>query len=124
MKNFFPGIFRLGFSLVGQRPSGRKGGKMKTGKSILAGLVLVGSMSGSLTAALGASGLISKDTATEGSYCHMKFPAIDEDTLGSEHPVLTDPGSGDIVDFYGSCDHDPLGKDEVFAQRLQLRQRR
>jgi len=96
---------------------------MKTGKAILASLVLATTMGVSLTAAIGASGPISKDVATEGSYCHMKFLAIDEETLGSEYPVLMDPNSGDVIDFYGPCGHDPLGKDELHAQRLQLRQR-
>jgi len=96
---------------------------MKTGKAVLAGLVLATTMGVSLTAAIGASGLISNDVATEGSYCHMKFLAIDEETLGSEYPVLMNPNSGDVIDFYGPCDHDPLGKDELHSQRLQLRQR-
>jgi hypothetical protein len=30
---------------------------------------------------------------------------------------MKDPKEGDIVDYYGSCDHDPLGKDEVLRQR-------
>ncbi len=53
------------------------------------------------------------------TYCHLKFPAISEETLGSANPVLKDPGSGDIIDFYGPCDHDPVGYDEVCAQRAR-----
>jgi hypothetical protein len=34
--------------------------------------------------------------------------------------VLKDPSSGDIIDFYGSCDHDPLGQDEIASQRQDL----
>jgi hypothetical protein len=30
---------------------------------------------------------------------------------------------GDIIDFYGSCDEDPLGKDQVAAQKLVDEQR-
>ena len=96
---------------------------MKTGKAVLAGLVIATTMGVSLTAAIGASGLVSKDVATEGSYCHMKFLAIDEETLGSEYPLLMNPNSGDVIDFYGPCDHDPLGQDELHSQRRQLRQR-
>ena len=75
-------------------------------------------------APVGAEGIISKDVPTEASYCHMKFLAIDEVTLGTSHPVLKDASSADVIDFYGSCDHDPLGKDEVHSQLLQQQQRR
>lgn len=54
------------------------------------------------------------------SYCHMKFPMIREDTLFSVDPRLNE-SAGNIVDFYGSCDHDPLGSDEIKAQRRVLR---
>jgi hypothetical protein len=37
--------------------------------------------------------------------------------LGTDHPQLKSPETGDIVDFYGPCDHDPLGKDEVSSQK-------
>jgi hypothetical protein len=52
------------------------------------------------------------------SYCHMKFPAIDEGTLGTAHPLLQDQSKGDMIDFYGPCNHDPLGADEVQNQML------
>jgi len=90
---------------------------MKTLKSVLSVLFLAGAMGSSIGAA-GAEGVISKDALTEGSYCHMKFPAIREETLSTSHPVLKDASSGDIIDFYGPCDHDPLGKDEIQSQRL------
>jgi hypothetical protein len=67
-------------------------------------------------------GIVSKSTAADGSYCHMKFSPIDPVRSTVEHPVLEGPNTGDLVDFYGSCDHDPLGKDEVQAQ-LQQRYR-
>lgn len=49
-------------------------------------------------------------------YCHMKFPAIDEKTLGTDEPRLERPDSGNIIDFYGPCGHDPLGAEEVQRQ--------
>ncbi|MGH7770538.1 MAG: hypothetical protein ACREQP_24055, partial [Candidatus Binatia bacterium] len=49
-------------------------------------------------------------------YCHLKFPAIDEKTLGTGFPRLERPDSGNIIDFYGPCDHDPLGAEEVQRQ--------
>lgn len=51
------------------------------------------------------------------SYCHKKFPAIDEKTLGGSNPRLKD--DGDMVDFYGPCDHDPLGDEEVAKQKRE-----
>ena len=53
------------------------------------------------------------------SYCHMKFPPISEDSLFSGNPVLNE-SAGNSIDFYGSCDHDPLGIDEIRAQRELL----
>jgi hypothetical protein len=52
-------------------------------------------------------------------YCHLKFPAMREDSLSWERPVL-DSASGTIIDFYGPCDYDPLGVDEIRVQRRVL----
>ena len=43
------------------------------------------------------------------SYCHMKFPPISEDSLFSGHPVISE-SAGTGIDFYGSCDHEAVGK--------------
>lgn len=56
-----------------------------------------------------AQGVISQDVMTEGSYCHTKFESIRDETLASSQPVLKD--TDDIVDFYGPCNHDPVGKE-------------
>ena len=64
-----------------------------------------------------ADGIISKVPDSSGIYCNLKFPAIKEETLTSDRPVLKDPSEGDIVDFYGPCDYDPLSKDEVQRQK-------
>jgi hypothetical protein len=56
-----------------------------------------------------------------GKFCHLRFPAIREDTLYSDRPILKDAGSGDIVDIYAPCDYDPLGKDEVARQQAHRR---
>ncbi len=67
-----------------------------------------------------APGVLSKVELAPGSnYCHLKFPAIREDTLDWDRPVLKDASTDDIIDYYGSCDHDPLGKDEIASQRHQ-----
>ena len=98
---------------------------MKITKTILAAVFLLGAIGPSVpSAAAAATTVVSKDAFIDGSYCHMKFPAIRERTLGTAQPVLKEAESGDIIDFYGPCSHDPLGKDEVRAQLLQLQHRR
>jgi len=73
-----------------------------------------------------AEGIISKVPDPLNNFCHLKFPAIRENTLFSDRPVLTDPAVGDIIDFYGPCNYDPLGKEEIARQRYehQLRMRK
>lgn len=95
---------------------------MKRGKLFAAVLLLAGVI-GPGAASAGAVGVVSKETFAGGGYCHTKFTSIQEDTLGQARPVLKDGGSGDIVDFYGPCDHDPLGKDEIRAQELESQRR-
>ncbi len=95
---------------------------MKIATSFLAALLLTGSLgAGSSFAA--AEGVISNTVLVPGSSCHLTFPAIQEDTLSSDRPVLKDPSEGDIIDFYGPCDTDPLGEDQVHEQRLQRQHR-
>ena len=69
----------------------------------------------------GADSVISKEIAVPGSYCHMKFPAIREDTLSESMPNFS--ASGDLIDYYGACAHDPLGNEEVQSQRLESQHR-
>jgi hypothetical protein len=95
---------------------------MKNLKPLLSAVLLSGAIGFSTTPAQ-APRIISKFQLDRGNYCHMKFPAIEEKTLGTSHPMLKDPALGDIVDFYGSCDHDPLGKDEIWAQLLDHKRR-
>lgn len=93
---------------------------MKITTSFLAAVLLASSI-GASSAFAAAPGVISNTALTEGSYCHLTFPAIREETLSSDRPVLKEPSEGDIIDFYGPCDHDPLGMDEIWSQRLQRR---
>jgi hypothetical protein len=95
---------------------------MKNAKTFLAALLLLGNIVSSGTA-LAADGVISKDELTAGSYCHMKFPAIEGRSLDSNNPVLKGPTSGDIIDFYGPCDENPVGQDQVQAQKLDREHR-
>jgi hypothetical protein len=91
---------------------------MSIRKSILSVLLLVGTL-GWVGAALAQEGVLFKVALTADSdYCHMKFPAIQEETLLWDRPVLKDPSEGDLIDYNGPCSHDPLGKDEIRAQQL------
>ena len=65
--------------------------------------------------------VISKDVFVDGSYCHTKFESIREDTLASRQPILKDVD--DIIDFYGPCNHDPLGKEEIQSQKIEMQRR-
>jgi hypothetical protein len=71
-----------------------------------------------------ADGIISKVPDSTGKFCHLKFPGIREDTLSWNRPVLKDPSEGDIIDFYGPCDYDPLGKEEIGRQKRDVQRYR
>lgn len=68
-----------------------------------------------------AEAVLSRDVLSNGSYCHERFESIREDTLASSQPMLKDVD--DIVDFYGPCNHDPLGKEEIQAQKIEVQHR-
>jgi hypothetical protein len=89
--------------------------------NLVLALALIAGVFGTGASFVHAQGEILKQVAEPGTYCHVKFPAIREATLSESIPDLT--ASGDVVDFYGSCDHDPLGKDEVQSQKLQAQHR-
>jgi hypothetical protein len=91
---------------------------MKNAKVFFAALLLLGNITAT-GIALADEGVIEKEDATQGSYCHQKFQAIDERTLGSDHPTVQSSTSGDVVDFYGPCDETPTGKDQVWQQKLE-----
>jgi hypothetical protein len=67
-----------------------------------------------------AEGVVSKAPDASGNYCHLTFPAIREETLSWDKPVLKDPAEGHIISFYGPCDYDPLGREEIRRQRAAL----
>jgi hypothetical protein len=74
---------------------------------------------GVFNTASGADGILSKDELTRGSYCHKKFPAMRQSTLDDNQPALKDSSRGDVIDFYfyGPCDENPVGKDQVQEQK-------
>ena len=95
---------------------------MKIVTPFVGALLLAGSL-GASTAFSAAPGVISNTVLSPGTYCHLTFPAIRENTLSSDHPVLKDPSDGDIIDFYGPCDTDPVGKDQVHEQKREHQRR-
>jgi hypothetical protein len=66
---------------------------------------------------LAGEAVISRAPDPSGSFCHLRFPAIREDTLFSDQPMLKDTSEGDIIDAYGPCDFDPLGRESILRQR-------
>jgi hypothetical protein len=92
---------------------------MKRSVSLLSNLLVSSTLFWGVPMAYGeelGSGQVVRVPATDASYCHMKFPPIREDTLSWSRPVLDDSSTA-FIDFYGPCDHDPLGNDEIKAQR-------
>ena len=65
--------------------------------------------------------IVSRVPDSSGNYCHVRFPAIRPQTLSLPQPELKDASEGDIIDFYGPCDHDPLGKAEIHRQKQDYR---
>jgi len=104
----------------------KKGGEKNETCEIILSLLLVAGMLAYSTGAMSADAPKPKGVKAgvtvvaalnkAGTYCHLKFPPIDPGTLGSSKPQLAKSGE---IDFYGPCDHDPLGYDEVCKQRVQ-----
>jgi hypothetical protein len=93
---------------------------MKFLKTTAPAILLTVSLAGSALAADGVlSKDMSKDEVTPGSYCHMKFPAIDEQTLFTDYPQPESSTSADVIDFYGPCDESPTAKDLIREQRYE-----
>jgi hypothetical protein len=95
---------------------------MKIATSFLAALLLASGVAAS-SAFAAARGVISNTTLTPASYCHLKFPAIAEPTLSGDRPVLKDGSTGDVIDFYGPCDTNPTGENQIAAQKYQAQWR-
>jgi hypothetical protein len=87
---------------------------MKIATSFLAALLFASTLGRKRNTAMA-----SKDKLTPGSYCHEKFPAMRQSTLGDDQPALKDSSTGDVIDFYGPCDENPTGKDQDQTQKLE-----
>jgi hypothetical protein len=90
--------------------------KMKIATSFLAAVLFTGTL-GAFNNAIAED--VSREQLTRNSYCHEKFPAIRQNTLGNDQPALKDSSTGDVIDFYGSCDEKPMGQDQIQAQKLE-----
>jgi hypothetical protein len=91
---------------------------MKKNVSLLCNLLLASTLFWGVPI-VDAQEIISSVPTETTEYCNLKFPLIREDTLSWERPVL-DPSTGKVVDFYGACDYDPLGSEEIRVQRRAL----
>ena len=89
---------------------------MKKAKSLIINLFLSSTLFWGVPT-VEADTVVVKEPAEAGSYCHMKFPEMRPETLSWGAPVL---GTERIVDFYGPCDYDPTGIEEIKVQRRQL----
>jgi hypothetical protein len=90
---------------------------MKLQNLALAAVFSAGMLGMNAPVAEAQKGILYKVQSGNTNYCHMKFPAIRPDTLTWERPVLQSPSSGDIIDFYGPCDFNPVGKQAVLSQK-------
>ena len=95
---------------------------MKTANLFFSALLLAGSLTAA-TAAYAQDGVGTKDDLTAGSYCHIKFPAMQARSLAAEDPTLKSESAGDVVDYYGMCSEQAAGEDQVH-QQLQDYERR
>jgi hypothetical protein len=100
---------------------------IKIAGSLLAALLFIGASGANCNAiaaesnAAGAKGVLMKEEYVPGSYCHEKIPAISESSLAGDHPALS---AEEKIDFYGPCNQDPLGKDQMTKQRLESSDRK
>ena len=91
---------------------------MKRFAATLSAVLLLGSLAGSALAT--EEDQAGKDQAkNEGNEpeCHFKFPAIRRGTLSSDHPQLKSSATGDVIDFYGSCDESPTSANQILEQK-------
>jgi hypothetical protein len=106
----------MGLAISVVMTQGKEVRNMKIATSFLAALLFTGTL-GALNNAIAEDGIISKDQFAGTSYCHEKFPAIARHTLGDDQPELS--SKGDVIDFYGPCDENPLGQDQLQTQKLE-----
>jgi hypothetical protein len=95
---------------------------MKISRTYLAAVLFMGTL-GAFSHAVAEDGVLMQEPLTAESYCHEKFPAIRERTLDEAQPSLKRSSTGDVIDFYGPCDENPVGKDQVEEQKIEAQHR-
>lgn len=80
-------------------------------------LILAGVLGAVATSQAGAEETVQKLASTADGYCHLKIPALRPSTLATGKPEFKRSGTGDIIDFYGSCNYDSRSKEEVAMQK-------
>jgi hypothetical protein len=91
---------------------------MKKRVPLLGNLLLSSMLFGAMPSA-GAEELLFSVPPDTTEYCDLKFPAILESNLLWEWPVH-DLSAGHRIDFYGPCDYESLGVNEIRVQRRAL----
>jgi hypothetical protein len=91
---------------------------MRNTISLLSNLLLSSALFWAMPVLSADEGVINAPADTT-SYCHQQFPPILEESLNWERPVL-DTAAGNIIDFYGPCEYDPLGHAEIRLQKQLL----
>jgi hypothetical protein len=66
------------------RRKGEKVRVMKIVTSVVAAVLFIGTL-GAINSAMGADDVIYKQQLTPGSYCHLEFPTIRDQTLAGDH---------------------------------------
>ena len=94
---------------------------MKLATSFFSAVLFASVMGGAVSNAIAQDGVISKGELATGSYCHEKFPPVTTRSLDSDDPTLTN--SGTIIDFYGPCNENPVGQDQIQEQKLEEQHR-
>jgi hypothetical protein len=96
---------------------------MKIRTSVFAGLLFFSCLGAVSSALAEDNGIVSKQEFALGNYCHEKFPAIQPSTLDTDHPTLKSSDTGDVIDYYGACDENPLSQDQIREQRMDAQMR-
>ena len=88
---------------------------MKKSISILCNLLLSSTLFWAVPS-VEADEMISSVAAETTTYCHLRFPAMREDTLSWQQPMLDAP-TGNIIVFYGLCNYNQMCLNEIRVKR-------
>ncbi|MDH3445189.1 MAG: hypothetical protein OEN50_14775 [Deltaproteobacteria bacterium] len=91
---------------------------MKRTASLLSTLILASMPFWASTVSL-ADELVVKEAATLEFHCHQQFPRTHLSRFYLEHG-MHDEAATRVSDFYGPCDHEPTGAEEIGIQRRNL----